>query len=251
MLYDAHVHIGMFPDVTETVTCALNQNIVPVCVSTSISECSELLNVLDKNSIKIPVFLGVHPWYLKDHSFNREQAVKLLSYDCVSGAGEFGLDSRCDVPLKTQIECLNEQLLFAVEYSLPVNLHIRSCHGELIRELKKFRGAVTGIVHNFTFSYEIAKEYLNLGLTLSVGHHICNEHSSKLCEVIKKTGLNHIVLESDQDYIHTGNYDPNVILKSYRRAGEIFKMSPQRVELTIENNLMSILGKTDEPGIYC
>ena len=251
MLYDAHVHAGMFPDFNKTITCALNSGIVPVCVSTSLEECSLLLKKLSQIQINLPVFAGVHPWYLKEHVFDEKLALSLLSDHVISGIGEFGLDSKCDVPLNVQIEALNEHLDFACGCKLPVNLHIRACHGELIRELKKYRGSVRGIIHNFTFSYELAKQYLDLGYILSVGSVICSYSSSNLCEVLKKVGIGNVVLETDADYEHTGDYDPLVLEKSYARLGDIFKLSEQRVELTLEKNLLTILGKQDEPGFYC
>lgn len=58
---------------------------------------------------------------------------------------------------------------------------------------------MNGFVHNFTFSYDLAKKYLDLGTMLSVGHHI-TFNQAKLNSVLEKVGLENFVLETDADF---------------------------------------------------
>ena len=156
--------------------------------------------------------------------------------------GECGLDNKIEIPVNSQIEVLEQHLELASKYALPVNLHIRGCHGELIRVLKKYQGRVKGFVHNFTFSSDIAKKYLDLGMMLSVGHHI-TFNQAKLNSVLEKVGIENFVLETDADFLHTGPYDPNLIKREYECICSLFNRTMDETEIVLENNLKRVIPK--------
>ncbi|SFS73869.1 TatD DNase family protein [Succinivibrio dextrinosolvens] len=240
MLYDAHLHAGMFPDIGATVGCALNSSITPVPVGIYLQESQNTLKVLEKSFPSIPVFVGIHPWYMSEHPFDEELFNSLLTSPQVKGIGECGLDNKIDVPLDKQIELLEQHLEAAVKHDLPVNLHIRGYHGELIRVLKKYKGTLRGVVHNFTFSYEVAKNYLDLGMYLSVGSHIIKA-SQKMINVLNAVGVEHLVLETDADFLHTGEYAPDLLKKSYKSLGSILNLSADNIEHLVEVNIKNLL----------
>ena len=120
MFIDAHLHVGMFLDIKSLTECASKYQIFPIAVATTLKESSNLLK--DKR---------------------------------VVGIGECGLDGKIKTPLDTQLSVLEQHLEFAKHYQNPVNLHIRSCHGQLTKALKKYQGFVSGMIHNTTFSYEV------------------------------------------------------------------------------------------------
>ena len=240
MLYDAHLHAGMFPDIGATVRCALNSSVTPVLVGIHLKESLNTLNVLEKFFPDVPVFVGIHPWYFHEAPFDENLFNTLLLKSQVKGIGECGLDNKIDVPLNSQIELLRHHLDAAVDYDLPVNLHIRGYHGELVRVLKSYGGRIRGIVHNFTFSYEVARSYLDLGLLLSVGHHIISP-SQKMISVLKEIGPEHLLLETDSDYIHTGDYAPDLLKNSYKSLGSILHLAPDNIEHLIEVNIKKLL----------
>ena len=240
MLYDAHVHVGMFDDIKSMLKCALLSQITPVCVGITLSESLHTLNLLKENSLSLPVFVGIHPWYLKDNLFDENQIETLLAFDNVVGIGECGLDNKIETPLNYQIEVLEQHLEIAKKYSLPVNLHIRGSHGELIRVLKKYQGRVKGFIHNFTFSYDLAKKYLDLGMMLSVGHHI-TFNQAKLNSVLEKVGMENFFLETDADFLHTGPYDPNLIKSEYECICTLFNRKMDETEIILESNIKSVI----------
>ncbi len=240
MLYDAHLHAGMFPDVTATVRCALDSRIIPVLVGIHLQESESTLKTLSSSSLNVPVFVGIHPWYAKEHRFDSRLMEKLVASPLVKGIGECGLDNKIELSLDEQITLLRSHLDVAAECDLPVNLHIRGYHGELYRVLKSYNGRLKGIVHNFTFSEEIANKYLDLGMYLSVGHHLINP-SEKMVSVIGKVGIEHLVLETDADYIHTGEYDPVSLKNCYKSLSSILNLTPAKIEHCIEQNLKKLM----------
>lgn len=240
MLFDAHLHAGMFPDIGATVRCALNSSITPVPVGIHLKDSQNTLKVLENTFPSIPVFVGIHPWYMQEYPFEEALFNSLLSSPLVKGIGECGLDNKIEVPLDEQISILDMHLAAAVKHDLPVNLHIRGYHGELVRVLKKYQGAVRGVVHNFTFSYEVARNYLDLGMYLSVGSHVINP-SQKMFQVLNSVGAEHLLLETDADYLHTGEYDPEQLKSSYKSLSSILNLPADKIERLIEVNIKNLL----------
>ena len=83
MLYDAHVHVGMFDDIESLVKCARLSNITPICVGITLDESLHTLELFKAQNIKLPVFVGIHPWYLKDQKFDFSLIEQLLSFENV------------------------------------------------------------------------------------------------------------------------------------------------------------------------
>ena len=223
MLFDAHLHAGMFPDIGATVRCALNSSITPVPVGIHLKESQNTLKVLENTFPSIPVFVGIHPWYMQEYPFEEALFNSLLSSPLVKGIGECGLDNKIEVPLDEQIALLDMHLAAAV-----------------VRVLKKYQGAVRGVVHNFTFSYEVAKNYLDLGMYLSVGSHVINP-SQKMFQVLNSVGAEHLLLETDADYLHTGEYDPEQLKSSYKSLSSILNLPADKIERLIEVNIKNLL----------
>ena len=240
MFYDAHLHAGMYPDVTSVLKCALNSSIIPLMVSIHLEECQSVIQQNDESLFKCPLFAGVHPWYAWEHDFDESLFEKLFSSGRISGIGECGLDGKIDYPMSRQLELLERQLDCAIRHSLCVNLHIRSAHSELISLLKRYQGRIRGIIHNFTFSYEIARAYLDLGMYLSIGHHILRT-SDKMYDVLNRVDKSALLLETDADYLHTGPYKVDELMAEYRRLSEILALEPDETEQLIESNIKNLL----------
>ena len=70
MFIDAHLHVGMFLDIKSLTECASKYQIFPIAVATTLKESSNLLKTLDSLNLKLPVFVGIHPWYLTQEQFD-------------------------------------------------------------------------------------------------------------------------------------------------------------------------------------
>lgn len=250
MFIDAHLHVGMFLDIKSLTECASKYQIFPIAVATTLKESSNLLKTLDSLNLKLPVFVGIHPWYLTQEQFDETLMENLLKDKRVVGIGECGLDGKIATPLSCQLTVLEQHLEFAKYYQKPVNLHIRSCHGQLTKALKKYQGFLSGMIHNTTFSYEVCKNYLDLGFKLSFGHHILF-NQDKLNQVLKKVGLDNIVLETDFDYVHTGLYDPSLIIKEYEYLSAISSCELSKLQEQLCTNVSNLIGTLNEFNLYC
>jgi TatD DNase family protein len=81
---------------------------------------------------------------------------------------------------------------------LPIVLHVVHAHEVALERLGQVRGPLRGLVHAFSGSYEIAQQYLRLGLKLSIGPGIARPGRFKqLKSALPRLGPSDWVLESD------------------------------------------------------
>ena len=113
--------------------------------------------------------------------------------------GEIGLDYYWNKDNKDkQREVFCKQLEIAEKLKLPVVIHSRDSINETYEILKKYK--VSGVIHCFSGSLEMAKKFISLGSLLGIGG-VVTFKNSKLFEVIEKLELTNIVLETDSPYL--------------------------------------------------
>lgn len=113
--------------------------------------------------------------------------------------GEIGLDYYWNKDNKEkQREVFCKQLEIAEKLKLPVVIHSRDSINETYEILKKYK--VSGVIHCFSGSLEMAKKFISLGFLLGIGG-VVTFKNSKLFEVIEKLELTNIVLETDSPYL--------------------------------------------------
>jgi len=115
------------------------------------------------------------------------------------GIGEIGLDYYYSKDNKDkQIKVFRRQLEVAEKYNLSVIIHSREATKDTLDILKDYN--VRGIIHCFTGSLEIAKEYIKLGYKLGVNG-VVTFKNCKLIEVLKEISIDDLVFETDSPYL--------------------------------------------------
>ncbi len=195
--------------------------------------------------------LGLHPYFLQ-HFQPKDYALltQWLSQfsDSVTAVGEIGLDHVIDISPEQQMEVFIQQLHIADDFNLPVILHHRHSHNDLIKTLKQQRFKWGGIVHAFSGSLYEANTYIELGFKLGVGGVITYPRARKTRDVVSQLPLSSLVLETDSpDMPPRGkqglrNSPQNLILildeLSHLRqesTDEIIKQCRQNVLSTLKN----------------
>ena len=123
---------------------------------------------------------------------------------CVA-IGEIGLDYHWDdVPRETQKRWFELQLQLALETGYPVIIHDREAHGDVMDILRKYKG-VTGILHSFSGSPEMADELIKMGWYISFSGVLTFKNAAKLPEVAVRVPLDRMLLETDCPYLTPHN----------------------------------------------
>ena len=153
-----------------------------------------------------PVF-GIHPWVAATMTTEEElmnsmmELVATMERVVPLAIGETGLDRSGRCPKETfpaQLACFRGQLAIAKQVGLPLVLHIVQAHGIALETLKEVGlSEAGGVVHGFTGSPEMAREYQKLGLYVSFSSIILRRPSDKLAEAIRAVSDDKILAETD------------------------------------------------------
>ncbi|TCJ98594.1 TatD DNase family protein [Volucribacter psittacicida] len=149
--------------------------------------------------------LGLHPLHLLQHQPEHLQQLAQLLAQRPKGCtaiGEIGLERAIPELItpqhwRKQCELLENQLQLAKHYALPVNIHSRKAHEQLVPFLKRADLTVTGVIHGFAGSYQQAKRFVDLGYKIGVGGTITYQRANKTRQTITKLPLESLLLETD------------------------------------------------------
>jgi TatD DNase family protein len=142
--------------------------------------------------------LGMHPVYLQQH--RREHLAALaeaLEDHRPLAVGEIGLDFYItDTDRDAQRDLFTAQLEIAAAAGLPVLLHVRKAHDDVLQQLRR-HPVKGGIVHAFNGSLQQAHKYLDLGFKLGFGGMLTYARSRKIRALAADLPAEAIVLETD------------------------------------------------------
>jgi len=201
-LIDSHCHLDFdvlyeqLDDVLARASAAgVNEFLVP---AVKVDNWQKVLDLASRYPTIYPA-LGFHPYFLADYQPEQIQILKkmLVAHPEVIAIGECGLDKMIDIPFTLQLDVLEQQLYLAKEMGLPVILHCRKAHNELIVLLKKVSLPRGGVIHAFSGSESLAKTYVKLGFKIGVGGVITYPRANKTRNAIANLPLNCILLETD------------------------------------------------------
>lgn len=206
MIFDTHAHYDseQFNEDREELLCSMEEQgvgtIVNVCAS--YASCERVTNMVQKYPFMYAA-VGIHP----DHvgSLNEETFAKmkeLFSRDKVIAVGEIGLDYYWDNESHDlQKKWFIRQLELAGELDLPVLIHSRDAAADTMEIMKAHAEGLNGVIHCYSYSREMAQEYVKMGFYIGVGGVVTFKNGRKLKETVAEIPLESIVLETDCPYL--------------------------------------------------
>ena len=206
---DSHCHLD-FPELANNkeqilqncLLANINRIIIPAVSPSLWQPLLELTQSNTSNCQLLPC-LGIHPWYLNDLSNEHLTQLKQTVNQHLSkivAIGETGLDG---VIAKEQNNLAKQQHFFefhihlANRSSLPMIIHHRRTHPEILQQLKSTPVKCRGIIHAFSGSYQQGKAYIDLGFKLGIGGTISYPRAEKTIKAVKRFPLDALVLETD------------------------------------------------------
>jgi len=192
--------------------------------------------------------VGVHPHEAATFTDETPAALRALAADPgVVAIGEIGLDYHyMHSPRATQREVFVRQLALARELGLPVIIHSREAHAELMALLRAHGQGVRGVLHCFTGDLAMAREGLDLGFYVSFAGPLTFRKST-LPEVARQVPLDRVLVETDSPYLSPHplrgqrNEPRNVILVAERLA-EIRQLPLAEVAARTTANAQALFG---------
>jgi TatD DNase family protein len=196
--------------------------------------------------------VGVHPSDVAD--LNEESFAWLREQTkdarCVA-VGEIGLDYYWDKEpdvQENQRYWFARQLSLAREAALPVIIHSRDAAEDTLRVMCEAHAQeIPGVIHCYSYSPELAREFIAMGYYIGVGGVVTFKNAKKLVRTVEEIPLERILLETDCPYMapepHRGERNdsrniPHIIAK----IAEIKGILPQEVEETARENAFRLFG---------
>ena len=207
MLFDSHAHIDdkrFDSDRAETIERAA-QNGVTGIINIGADMASSARSVeLARQYAGVYAAVGIHPHDTKDAiDSDYDQLAQWVTEQAkVVAIGEIGLDYYYDwSPRDVQQAVFIRQLDLARQLKLPIILHDRDAHGDIMAIIKKEGQGLTGVFHCFSGSLEMAREVIKLGFYVSLAGPVTFEKSVKLKEIAAAVPIERLLVETDSPYL--------------------------------------------------
>ena len=172
----------------------------------------------------------------------------------VVAIGEIGLDYHWNVePHDIQEKWFRRQLDLAEALNLPVSVHSRDAAEDTLRILKEYAGRITAVMHCYSYSPELAEEYVKLGYYFGVGGVVTFKNGKKLKRTVEAVPMDRILLETDCPYLAPDPYRGKLNQSGYIDfvAAEIARLkglTKEEVIAVTEENAKRFFRLTDVQG---
>lgn len=207
MIFDTHAHYddeAFDLDRDEMLTQLKEHGIEAVTnVGASMKSCKATLELTRKYPFVYGA-VGVHPNETGELSeTDMNWLLEAAMEEKIVAVGEIGLDYYWEEPdHETQKKWFVRQLAVAEKVKLPIIIHSREAARDTLDIMKAEQaGKLGGVIHCFSYSKEMAREYLNMGFYLGIGGVVTFKNAKKLKEVVEYMPMEQMVLETDCPYL--------------------------------------------------
>lgn len=238
MFCDTHCHVlrEYYDDIDEILKDAKEAGVSRVINAAYNLESSKEVMALVKKYPEMYGVVGLHPE-------NIEENFDYIIFDNLDkkivGIGEIGLDYHYTKDNKDkQIEVFERQLDIAEKLNLPVVIHSREAAGDTLEILKRHHNF--GVIHSYSGSLEMAREYIKLGFVLGING-VVTFKNCNLKDTLKNINMNSIVLETDSPYLTPVPFrgtqnNPGKMMNTARFVADIYGVSlSELAEITNQN----------------
>jgi len=231
MLVDTHCHVQFQAynnDREEVVQRSLEKGIVLHVVGTQKDTSRAAVELAEKYE-NIFASIGTHPVHLHTTHVDEEESsflsreedfdwtfyTELAKSPKVTAVGECGLDLyhlpkdfSVEAVLEKQTRVFKDHMRFALEQNLPMVIHVREAHDQMIELMRAQPARPRGTIHCYTSTWTHAEQYFEMGFYLGFTGVITFPprksepgRQEALLEVVKRMPLDRILVETDAPYL--------------------------------------------------
>lgn len=207
MIIDTHAHYddrAFEEDRAQVLNGLIEKGVEKVVnAAASMDGCRRTLKLIKEYDF-VYGMLGVHPDDVgeltgADMDFIKENAAEPK----IVAIGEIGLDYHWNVESKeVQKKWFLRQIEVAREVGLPICVHSRDAAADTLAVLKEGKAQEAGgVIHCYSYSAELAKEYLSMGFYFGIGGVVTFKNGRKCKETVEMLPMDRIILETDAPYL--------------------------------------------------
>lgn len=207
MYIDSHCHLDdeQYDDDREVLIQGLRAKGIEyvVNIGTNIASSETCVHMAQQHEV-LYAAVGVHPHDAKElETASLEEIEKWVASPKMVAIGEIGLDYHYDYsPRDIQKKWFAAQIDLAKKYGLPIIVHDREAHKDTYDIIMAAQdGGLKGVIHSFSGSVEMAREYIKLGFYIGLGGPVTFKNAVMPKEVAKAIPLDRLLLETDGPYM--------------------------------------------------
>ncbi|MDO8955342.1 MAG: TatD family nuclease-associated radical SAM protein, partial [Deltaproteobacteria bacterium] len=224
-----------------------------ITVATTIPDVHKALDIAQKNE-SVFLSIGIHPHEAKDIREGDYAELRSLSKEKkVVAFGEIGLDFyRNHSPRQVQLARFRELLRLGKDLQLPIILHDRDAHEEILKILKEEgNGRWRGVFHCFSGDVPLAKKVIQMGFFISIPGTVTFSKATTQQEVVRCIPLEKILLETDCPYLAPEPYrgkrnEPAFIRNTAEKVASLKSLSFEDVCRITSLNARALFGIGEE-----
>lgn len=204
-IVDSHCHLnyeGLRENLPEVLAAARERHVTTLlAINTRLAEFDELNAIAEANE-GVFCTAGIHPHEAGKEPAVAEELVKRAKLPKVIGLGETGLDYHYDnAPRDAQQRNFRVHVAAAKAAKLPVIVHTREAEDDTYAILNEGAGQVTGVLHCFTSSVELARKCMEIGYYVSFSGIVTFKNADGVRAAVKMVPEDRLLVETDSPYL--------------------------------------------------
>lgn len=251
LIFDSHAHYddAQFDEDRDRLLTSLHLNQVEAILNMS-SDYSSIKTTVELTQTYEFIYgaIGIHPEHADQFNDDvKKEMFELFKNPKIRAIGEVGLDYYWDSnpSREIQINTLRAQYDMARTLGVPVILHDREAHEDIMKVAKEYKDVVS-VFHSYSGSVEMAKEIIAIGGYIGISGVVTFKNARKLPEVVAEIPLNKMLIETDAPYMapvpFRGKRNQSDYLKSVvERIAEIRNLSVDEVMEATNFNAKTLL----------
>lgn len=206
MIFDTHAHYDdeQFQEDRDEILMSMVEGGIGTIINAaaSVQSWDRILELTEKYPF-LYGSVGVHPddvGALDEEKMSRME--ELVRREKIVAVGEIGLDYYWDKERRDlQKYWFIRQLELARRTNMPVMIHSREAAADTMEIMQEHGQGMKAVIHCYSYSPEMAREYVKMGYYIGVGGVVTFKNARKLKETVQAVGLDAIVLETDCPYL--------------------------------------------------
>lgn len=208
-IVDTHAHLAdprLLTRLPEVLAAAQSSGVDwMIAVATTAGDSRVVLDLAQQHPRTIGAAVGIHPNEAAEAGADDWGTIQALATDpAVVAVGETGLDRHWDrTPFALQQDYFGRHLALAHDLGLPIIIHSRDCHRDVVEQLGRLGRPVRGVIHSFTGTWDEAEELLGLGLHISFAGMLtfANKSLDPLRSAAARVPAARLLVETDSPYL--------------------------------------------------
>ena len=207
-LIDSHAHLDgekFADDRAAVIEHALASGVVKIITMGDSLESSARSVALTEEFESVYAAVGIHPEEAQPMTAaTDEQLAAWAAQEKVVAIGEIGLDyywEKDEEKRALQRAIFVRQLDLARQLRLPVCIHDREAHGDMLKLLKTEGRGMRGVLHCYSGSWEMAAELLKGDWYFGIDGPLTYKNAAKLPEIVQRLPAERILVETDSPYL--------------------------------------------------